>query len=104
MDLLILVMAIKGKEISKDFVMELDQSHGKMDLVMKVSGFKVIVMVTEFTDKNLVKNIVVNGNKMFVTAKVNGLMQTEESYLETLEMINVTVYVLISLLKVMKLN
>lgn len=104
MDLLILVMAMKGKEILKDFVMELDQSCGKMDPVMKVNGFKVIVMETEFTNKNLVKSIVANGKMMFVMGKVNGLMQMEESYLVTLEMINVTAYVLISLLRVMRLN
>jgi hypothetical protein len=104
MDLLILVMAIKGKEMNKDVAMELDQSFGMMDQVMKASGIKIIVMVMEFTDKNLVKNIAVNGKTMFVMAKVNGLMQMEGSYLETSEMTNVTVYVLISLLEAMKLN
>jgi hypothetical protein len=97
-------MAIKGKEMNKDVAMELDQSFGMMDQVMKASGIKVIVMVTEFTDKNLVKNIAVNGKTMFVMVKVNGLMQMEGSYLETSEMTNVTVYVLISLLEAMKLN
>jgi hypothetical protein len=104
MDLLILVMAIKGKEMNKDVAMELDQSFGMMDQVMKASGIKIIVMVMEFTDKNLVKNIAVNGKTMFVMAKVNGLIQMEGSYLETSEMTNVTVYVLISLLEAMKLN
>ena len=97
-------MAIKGKEINKGFVMELDRSCGQTDQIMKASGIKVIVMVTEYIDKNLAKNIVVNGKTMFVMAKVNGLMQMEESYLETSEMINVTVYVLISLLEAKKLN
>lgn len=70
-------MAMKGKEINKDFVMELDRSRGKTDQAMKASGIKVIDMVTEYIDKNLAKNIAVNGKMMFVTAKVNGLMQTE---------------------------
>jgi hypothetical protein len=45
---------------------------------MKGSGFRVIVMVMEFTDKNQGKNTVVNGKMMFVTAKGNGLMQMED--------------------------
>ena len=72
------VKTIKGKEIHKDAAMELEQSFGQINQVMKGSGFKDIVMVTEFTDKNQAKNIVVNGKMMFVTAKVNGLMQMEE--------------------------
>ena len=61
-------------------------------------------MVMEFTDKNQGKNTVVNGKMMFVTAKGNGLMQMEDQSLETLEMINVTVYVLINLLQAKKVN
>ena len=70
-------MAIKGKEINKDFVTELERSRGKMDQAMKASGIKVIDMATEYIDKNLAKNIEVSGKMMFVMAKVNGLMQTE---------------------------
>jgi len=70
-------MAIKGKEMRKDVATELDQSFGMMDQVMMVSGFKIIVKVTVYTDKNQARNIEVNGKMMFVMAKVNGLMQPE---------------------------
>ena len=70
-------MAIKGKEMRKDVATESDQSFGMMDQVMMVSGFKIIVKVTVFTDKNQARNIEVNGKMMFVMAKVNGLMQPE---------------------------
>jgi len=53
---------------------------------MKVIGLRVFVMVTEFTEPNQVKNIVVNGKMMSVTARVNGLKQMEQSFLETSEM------------------
>lgn len=78
MGIVIHVKTIKVKEIHKDAAMELEQSIGQINQVMKGSGFRDIVMVTEFTDKNQAKNIVVNGKMMFVTAKVNGLMQMEE--------------------------
>ena len=104
MDLVILVMAIKGKEMNKDVVMELDQSFGLMNQVMKASGIRVIVMAMESTDKKQVRNIAGNGSLMFVMEKVNGLMKTEESSLETSEMIHVTVYVLINLLQAKKVN
>ena len=71
---------------------------------MKVSIFSDIVMLMEFTNKNQAKNIVVNGKKMFVTAKVNGLMRTEEWSLVTIGMINVIVYELIHLLQAKKVN
>lgn len=70
-------MAIKGKEMRKDVATELDQSFGMMDQVMMESGFKIIVKVTVYTDKNQARNIEVNGKMMFVMAKVNGLMQPE---------------------------
>ena len=104
MDLVILVMAIKGKEMNKDVAMELDQSFGLMNQVMKVSGMRVNDMAMESTDKKQVRNIAGNGSLMFVMEKVNGLMKTEESSLETLEMIHVTVYVLINLLQAKKVN
>ena len=104
MGLVILVMAIKGKEMNKDVVMELDQSFGLMNQVMKASGIRVIDMAMESTDKKQVRNIAGNGSLMFVMEKVNGLMKTEESSLETLEMIHVTVYVLINLLQAKKIN
>jgi len=104
MDLVILVMAIKGKEMNKDVVMELDQSFGLMNQVMKVSGMRVNDMAMESTDKKQVRNIVGNGSLMFVMEKVNGLMKMEESSLETSEMIHVTVYVLINLLQAKKIN
>ena len=104
MDLVILVMAIKGKEMNKDVVMELDQSFGLMNQVMKASGIRVIVMAMESTDKKQARNIADNGSLMFVMEKVNGLMKTEESSLETSEMIHVTVYVLINLLQAKKIN
>jgi hypothetical protein len=78
MDLVIHVKTIKGKEMHKGVVMELEQSFGLINQVMKASGFKDIVMVMEFINKNQAKNIAVNGKMMFVMAKVNGLMQTEE--------------------------
>ena len=71
---------------------------------MKVSIFSDIVMLMEFTNKNQAKNIVVNGKRMFVTAKVNGLMRTEEWSLVTIRMINVIVYELIHLLQAKKVN
>jgi hypothetical protein len=92
MDLLILVMAIKGKEMNKDVAMELDQSFGLTDQVMKASGIKVIVMVMEYIDKNLAKNIVVNGKMMFVTEKASGPKQMAQSFSETSEMICVMDY------------
>ena len=104
MDLVILVMAIKGKEMNKDVVMGLDQSFGLMNQVMKASGMRVNDMAMESTDKKQVRNIAGNGSLMFVMEKVNGLMKTEESSLETSEMIHVTVYVLINLLKAKKVN
>jgi hypothetical protein len=104
MDLVILVMAIKGKEMNKDVVMELDQSFGLMNQVMKASGIRAIVMEMESTDKKQARNIAGNGSLMFVMEKVNGLMKTEESSLETSEMIHVTVYVLINLLQAKKVN
>ena len=104
MDLVILVMAIKGKEMNKDVVMELDQSFGLMNQVMKASGIRVIVMAMESTDKKQARNIADNGSLMFVMEKVNGLMKMEESSLETSEMIHVTVYVLINLLQAKKVN
>ena len=100
----ILVMAIKGKEMNKDVVMELDQSFGLMNQVMKVSGMRVNDMAMESTDKKQARNIADNGSLMFVMEKVNGLMKTEESSLETSEMIHVTVYVLINLLQAKKIN
>lgn len=90
-------MVIKGKEIIKDVVMVLDKLFGKMDQVTKVSGMRMLVMVMEYSEQKQVKNIVANGKMMYVTAKVSGLMQMEEKYLEILEMINVKVYVLINL-------
>ena len=104
MDLVILVMAIKGKEMNKDVVMELDQSFGLMNQVMKASGIRVIDIAMESTDKKRARNIAGNGSLMFVMEKVNGLMKTEELSLETSEMIHVTVYVLISLLQAKKVN
>ena len=104
MDLVILVMTIKGKEMNKDVVMELDQSFGLMNQVMKVSGIRAIGMAMESTDKKQVKNIAGNGSLMFAMEKVNGLMKMEESSLETSEMIHVTVYVLINLLQAKKIN
>ena len=104
MDLVILVMAIKGKEMNKDVVMELDQSFGLMNQVMKASGIRAIVMEMESTDKKQARNIAGNGSLMFVMEKVNGLMKMEESSLETSEMIHVTVYVLINLLQAKKVN
>ena len=104
MDLVILVMAIKGKEMNKDVVMGLDQSFGLMNQVMKASGMRVNDMAMESTDKKQVRNIAGNGSLMFVMEKVNGLMKTEESSLETSEMIHVTVYVLINLLQAKKIN
>ena len=104
MDLVILVMAIKGKEMNKDVVMGLDQSFGLMNQVMKASGMRVNDMAMESTDKKQVRNIAGNGSLMFVMEKVNGLMKTEESSLETSEMIHVTVYVLINLLQAKKVN
>ena len=104
MDLVILVMAIKGKEMNKDVVMGLDQSFGLINQVMKVSGMRVNDMAMESTDKKQARNIVDNGSLMFVMEKVNGLMKTEESSLETSEMIHVTVYVLINLLQAKKIN
>ena len=71
---------------------------------MKVSSFSDIVMLMEFTNKNQAKNIVVNGKRMFVTAKVNGLMRTEKWSLVTIGMINVIVYELIHLLQAKKVN
>ena len=97
-------MAIKGKEMNKDVVMGLDQSFGLMNQVMKASGMRVNDMAMESTDKKQVRNIAGNGSLMFVMEKVNGLMKTEESSLETLEMIHVTVYVLINLLQAKKVN
>ena len=104
MDLVILVMTIKGKEMNKDVVMGLDQSFGLINQVMKVSGMRVNDMAMESTDKKQVRNIAGNGSLMFVMEKVNGLMKTEESSLETSEMIHVTVYVLINLLQAKKVN
>ena len=104
MDLVILVMAIKGKEMNKDVAMELDQSFGLMNQVMKVSGMRVNDMAMESTDKKQARNIAGNGSLMFVMEKVNGLMKMEESSLETSEMIHVTVYVLINLLQAKKIN
>ena len=104
MDLVILVMTIKGKEMNKDVVMELDQSFGLMNQVMKASGIRAIDMAMESTDKKQVRNIAGNGSLMFVMEKVNGLMKMEESSLETSEMIHVTVYVLINLLQAKKIN
>jgi hypothetical protein len=78
MGIVIHVKTIKGKEMHKDAAMELEQSIGQINQVMKGSGFRDIVMVTAFTHKNQAKNIVANGKMMFVTAKVNGLMQMEE--------------------------
>ena len=71
-------MAIKGKEMNKVGVMVLDLSIGTMDQVMKANGLRMFVMVMEFIDDRQAKNIVANGKMMFVTAKVNGLMRTEE--------------------------
>ena len=104
MDLVILVMTIKGKEMNKDVVMGLDQSFGLINQVMKVSGMRVNDMAMESTDKKQVRNIAGNGSLMFVMEKVNGLMKMEESSLETSEMIHVTVYVLINLLQAKKIN
>ena len=75
-----------------------------MNQVMKASGIRAIVMEMESTDKKQARNIAGNGSLMFVMEKVNGLMKTEESSLETSEMIHVTVYVLISLLQAKKVN
>ena len=75
-----------------------------MNQVMKASGIRVIGMAMESTDKKQAKNIADNGSLMFVMEKVNGLMKTEESSLETSEMIHVTVYVLINLLQAKKIN
>ena len=97
-------MVIKGKEIIKDVVMVLDQSFGTMDHFMKVSGMRMLVMVLEYSEKKQVKNIVANGKMMFVKAKINGLIQMEEKYLEILEMINVTAYVLINFKEKKKIN
>lgn len=75
-----------------DFVMELDQLNGKMSQLMKVSGFKVLVMVMEFTEQRQAKNIEVNGKMMFVTEKANGPKQMAQSFLEISETICVMGY------------
>jgi len=67
--------------------MESDPLIGKMIPVMKASGLRVLVMVTEFTEPKQVTNIVVNGKMMSVTEKASGLKQTAQSFLETSEMI-----------------
>lgn len=54
---------------------------------IKVSGLRVLVMGTEFTEPNKAKNIVANGKMMSVTAKASGPKQMEQSFLETSEMI-----------------
>lgn len=74
MDSLILVMAIKDKEMIRGKGMELVQFSGKMGQVMKASGVRAIAMETEFTNKNLAKNIAGNGKMMFAMAKEGGLM------------------------------
>jgi hypothetical protein len=60
---------------------------------MKANGFKVLVMVMEFTEQRQAKNIVVNGKMMFVMEKENGPKQTEQSFLEISETICVMDYV-----------
>jgi len=87
MGILIHVMAIKEQKIKWDVVTELDPLNGKMSPAMKASGLRVLVMVTEFTEPKQAKNIVANGKMMSVMAKASGLKQTEQSFLETLEMI-----------------
>lgn len=74
--------------------MGLDQLNGKMNQAMKVSGFKVLVMVMEFIGLRQAKNIVVNGKMMSVTEKASGLKQMALSFLETSEMICVMDYAL----------
>lgn len=90
--------------MNKDAVMVLEKSIGTTDQVMKECGFKMFVMVTEYTEKKQAKNIVGNGKMMFVTEKESGHMQMEEQSLEISEMINVTVYVLINLQAMKKIN
>ena len=87
MGILILVMAMLEPEIKWGVVTELDPLNGKMKPAMKASGLKMLVMVTEFTELNQAKNIVVNGKMMSVTEKASGLMKTKQSFLETSEMI-----------------
>jgi len=87
MGILILVMAMLEPEIKWDVVTELDPLNGKMNQAMKASGLRMLVMVTEFTELNQAKNIVVNGKMMSVTAKANGPKLTAQSFLETSEMI-----------------
>jgi hypothetical protein len=74
--------------------MESDPLNGKMIPVMKASGLRVLVMVTEFTEPNQVMNIVVNGKMMYVTEKASRLKQTAQSFLETSEMTCVMDYAL----------
>ena len=45
---------------------------------IKVSGLRVLVMGTEFTEPNKAKNIVANGKMMSVTAKASGPKQMEQ--------------------------
>jgi len=59
---------------------------------MKVIGLRVFVMVTEFTEPNQVKNIVVNGKMMSATEKASGPKQMGQSFLETSETICVMDY------------
>jgi hypothetical protein len=92
MGILILVMAMLEPEIKMDCVMESDQLNGKMNQAMTASGFKVLVMVMEFTEQRQAKNIVVNGKMMFVTEKASGPKQMAQSFSETSEMICVMDY------------
>ena len=72
--------------------MELEQLIGKMSQAMKVSGFKELVMVMEFTEPRQAKNIVVNGKMMSATEKASGPKQMGQSFLETSETICVMDY------------
>ena len=83
-------MKIKNYKLfleSSDFDFDFLANIGKMKQAMKASGLRMPVMVTEFTELNQAKNIVVNGKMMSVTAKANGPKLTAQSFLETSEMI-----------------
>jgi len=87
MVILIHVMPTKEAEIKWDVVTELGPSNGEMAQTIKVSGLRESVMVMVFIEPNKAKNIEANGKMMSVTAKASGPMQTEQSFLETSEMI-----------------
>lgn len=61
-------------------------------------------MVMEYTEPKQAKSIEVNGQMMYVTGKVSGLMQMEQSFLEISEMIRAMDYVLINIRELGKLN